>query len=165
MTVILPRARMGTVERYAAACGLVAAGLVVGAAAALAGGHAWVSLLIGAAAGLGLALMPARGLEYRLGPRSLEINSLVLPLDEIASVRAVRLQGVVVYPGITLPGFWYGRAWAPHLGRVLLRGSIGLGQGVLVTMTDGRRVVITPADAQGAVVRLQVHLHNARRGP
>lgn len=155
MVYIIPKAGMHPVERYTIVGGLTLFGLGVAAAAYLMGNSAFMITAVSLVSTLAVALNPAERLEYRSEPDGLRIGKLFLPYADIVNARVVRLDGTIVYAGLTLPGYWYGRAWSRRLGRFLIRGSTGLGQGVLLTMSDGRRIVLTPANPVSLVV--QVH--------
>lgn len=152
----IPRSPMSEPERYGSALGLAAAGVAIGGAAALAPEGLWVVLLIAAAVGLGLALMPGQRLRYRIEPAGIRVGRLLLPFEQISDARLVRLRHTFLLWGLCLPGFWWGAAWSPVLGRFHIRGSTGLGSALMLRTRDGQRYVITPADPLTLVVKLQV---------
>jgi hypothetical protein len=162
MVYIIPKAGMHRVERYTVAGGLALFGLGLAAAAYLAGNAGFVIAALWVIGTLAVALNPADHLEYRMELDGLRVGKLFLPYVDMTGVRIARLDGTIVYRGVVFPGFWWGRAWSRRLGRFLMRGSTGLGQGVMVTMADGRRVVITPAHPVNTVVQLQTLLHGQR---
>lgn len=158
MIYLIPKAPMQPVERWTAAGGLVllsfgalSAGLLAGNPAPLLA--AWAVLMT-----LAVVLNPADRVEYLLERDQLRIGGLYVPLEAIRNARIVRLRGTIVCRGLTLPGFWWGRAWSPGLGRFTLRGSTGMGQGVMLELKDGDRVVFTPRHPVQVVVALQVML-------
>lgn len=161
----IPKAPLSDPERYASALGLAAAGLVVGGAAALAPGNVWAVLLVAAAVALGAALVPGQRLRYQYAPQGLKVGREWIPFRSVRSARVVRLDGTLLVWGLSLPGFWWGTAWSPALGRVMLRASTGMGQGVLLGLADGRRCVITPADPVALVVRIHMLIGPQRLEP
>ncbi|HYF91707.1 MAG TPA: hypothetical protein VD969_05645 [Symbiobacteriaceae bacterium] len=167
MVYLIPKAGMHPVERYAVVGGLTLFGLGVAAAAYLMGNSAYMISALSVVSTLAVALNPADRMEYRVEPGALRAGKWVLPYREIAGARVVRLGGTVVYGGIVLPGYWSGRAWSRRLGHFLMQGSTGLGQGVMLTMMDGRRIVITPAHPTSVVVQVYslMRLNQERRAP
>lgn len=155
MTTTVPKAGMHTVERYTVAAGLSLLGLAVGAAASLMALPMLPVLAVSAAVGMTITLAPGARLRYRFGSTGLMIGSRYIPFERIAGARIVRTRGLVVFYGLTLPGCWSGAAWLPGIGRVDVAASTGLGQGVLLTLCDGGRLLFTPADPVALVVQLQ----------
>lgn len=158
MTYLIPKAPMHRLERWTAAGGLVLLSLGTVAASLLAGNPApllaaWAVLMTFA-----FVLNPADRVEYLLEPGQLRIGGLYVPLEAVRTARVVNLKGTLVYRGLTLPGFWWGRAWSPGLGKFTLRGSTGMGQGVMLELKDGDRLVFTPRHPVQVVVALQVAL-------
>lgn len=151
----IPRSPMSEPERYGSALGLAAAGLAIGGAAALAPEGLWVVLLIAAAVGLGLALIPGQRLRYRIEPAGVRVGRLLVPFEQITDARLVRLRHTILLWGLSLPGYWWGAAWSPGLGWFRIRGSTGLGPALMLRTRDGLRYVITPADPLALVVKLQ----------
>lgn len=164
MIYLIPKASMHPVERYTVVGGLALFGLGVAAAAHLAGNAAYMITALSLVSTLAVTLNPADRLEYRSEPDGLRMGSLFLPYAEVEGARVVTLGGTVVYGGLVLPGYWYGRAWSRRLGRFMMCGSTGLGQGVLLTMRDGRRIVITPAHPVSVVVQV-LTLRGRRTAP
>lgn len=162
MVYLIPKACMHPIERYAVLAGLILAGAGVGFAATLIPDGHVLATAVSLACVLALVLNPADRLEYRVEPEGLRVGRLHLPFAAMAGVRLVRLDRTIVYAGLVLPGYWGGRAWAPGLGRFRILGSTGLGQGLLITMQDGQRIVITPAHAVRVLVQLQVLLTTLR---
>lgn len=162
MIYLIPKARMHPVERWTTLGGLVFIGLAAGLAGVLLSQPALLTVTFSLIAALAVTLNPAEQLEYRVEPDGLRIGKLFLPFASLQGARVVDLRGMVVYAGLTLPGYWAGKAWAPGRGRFEVRGSTGLGKGVMLTMADGRRMVITPANPVAVAVQLQVMLHQRR---
>jgi len=156
MVFLIPKAAAHPVERYTSLGGLTVLGVGVVAAAYLVSNPAALFASVTLATTLAAALNPAGWVEYRLEPGGLRICGRLLPFPALADVRLVQLKGTVVLAGLTWPGCWYGKAWSPRLGRFDMRGSTGFGQGVLLTLQNGRRIVITPANPLEVVVRLAV---------
>lgn len=156
MTYILPKARMHPVERWATVAGVVLAG----AGAALAGAFLRLGPLLPPAMSLAclawLTANPAGRVEYRLEPDGLRIGERLLPFGALREARVVNLRGTILYGGAALPGCWWGRAWSRRLGRFTMRGSTGLGRGVLLVTARGERFVMTPLHPEHTVVCLQV---------
>jgi hypothetical protein len=156
MTYLLPKARMHPVERWAMVAGL---GLM-GVGAALAGALLPLGSLLPAAISLAcmawFAANPAGRVEYQFERDGLRIGEQFVPFYSLREARVVNLRGTILYGGAALPGCWWGRAWSPRLGRFTMRGSTGVGRGVLLVTADGERLVITPQYAERTVVCLQV---------
>jgi hypothetical protein len=164
MVYLIPKARMHPVERYSVIGGLVILGLATGLVVYAVNYAAFAPVLISLLATLALVLNPADQLEYRVEAEGLRIGRESVPFASVQDARVVRLDGMVVYRGLVLPGYWSGRAWSPRLGRFEVRGSTGVGQGVLLTLAGGRRLVITPANPVNVTVQLQVTIHQRRAG-
>lgn len=159
MTYLIPKASMHPVERWAVLVGLIllslgatAVGMVVDVAAPLT--TAWTLMVT-----LALVFNPADRMEYLLEPDGLRVGGMAIPIAALKDVRMVRLDGTLIYLGLASPGCWAGRAWSHRLGRFQIRGSTGLGKGVMLTLNDGRRIVITPREPVALVVHLQILLH------
>lgn len=159
---IILKAVMHPVERYTVAGGLVLSGFVAAAAAFLMGNPGPVITAMAVVSTVIMAFNPASRLEYRSEPDGLRIGKTMLRYADMVGARIVRLDGTWIYRGLALPGYWCGKAWSAKLGKFELLGSTGLGQGVLVTMADGRRVVVTPANPVGLVVQLQCSMRMTR---
>jgi len=155
MTDQIAKANMHAVERYAVASGLSLLGLAVGAVASLLPLPMLPAMALSAALGMTAALVPGARLRYRLSSTGLVIDRRHIPFTQIAGARIVNVRGLIVFRGLTLPGYWSGSAWLPRVGRITVAGSTGLGRGVLLTLCDGRRLLFTPADPVAIVVRLQ----------
>lgn len=164
MVSIIVKAVMHPVERYTVVGGLVLCGLGAVVAAFLLGTAAPVVTAASVVSTLVMAFNPAGRLEYRSEPEGLRIGKTVLAYADMVGARIVQLDGTWIYRGLALPGYWCGKAWSARLGRFQMLGSTGLGQGVMVTMADGRRVVVTPANPVGLVVQLQCAMRTARSG-
>ncbi|HYF81233.1 MAG TPA: hypothetical protein VD973_29305 [Symbiobacteriaceae bacterium] len=162
MVSIIVKAVMHPVERYTVVGGLVLSGLAAVATAFLMGSAAPVITAVSVVSTLVMAFNPAGRLEYRSEADGLRIGKTVLRYADMVGARIVRLDGTWIYRGLVLPGYWCGKAWSSWLGRFELLGSTGLGQGVLVTMADGRRVAVTPTNPVGLVVQLQCAMRGAR---
>jgi hypothetical protein len=162
MIYLIPKARMHPVERYSVVGGLAVLGLATGLLMYTLDYVAPIPVVLSLVTTLALALNPADQLEYRVEQDALRVGRLLLPFADLQNVRIVNLSGMVVYRGLVLPGYWVGRAWSRRLGRVEVRGSTGIGQGVMLTMADGRRIVLTPAEPVKVTVQLQVMLHQRR---
>ncbi|HWI60346.1 MAG TPA: hypothetical protein VNT75_00765 [Symbiobacteriaceae bacterium] len=166
MVYIIPKAGMHPVERYAVVGGLTLFGLGVAAASYLMGNSLYMITAMAVVSTVAVALNPAERLEYRCEPDGLRLGRrLFLPYAEMEAARVVKLDGAMVYAGLTAPGYWCGRAWSRRLGRFYMRGSTGLGQGVLITMAGGRRIVLTPAQPVTLVVNLQTVIRLRSRKP
>lgn len=161
---MIVKAAMHPVERYTVVAGLVLGGLASAATAFLIGSAAPVITAVSVVSTLVMAFNPANRLEYRSEPEGLRIGKTMLRYADMAGARIVRLDGTWIYRGLALPGYWCGKAWSARLGRFELLGSTGLGQGVMMTMANGRRVVVTPANPVGLVVQLQCAMRTARDG-
>ena len=157
MLRIIAKAKMHPVERYVAALGVAVMSIGAGAAAALGPRFAIWVITLGLVAGVLLAAVPGARLSYLLGDRALYAGRIRLDFRAIIDARVVRLGGTFLLGGLTLPGYWAGWAWSHRLGRFRMLGSTGLGQGVLITTSDGRRFVLTPANPVDLVVRLQMY--------
>ncbi|HLN62033.1 MAG TPA: hypothetical protein VK464_10830 [Symbiobacteriaceae bacterium] len=163
MMYILPKARMHPVERWAAIAGLTLAGLGAGVAGSLLPVAQLLPTALSLAVTAALVLNPTDRVEYRLEPEGLRIGGRLVPFAALGGARVVKLRGTVLYGGICLPGCWWGRAWAPSLGRFTMRASTGMGRGVLLTLHSGERLVITPDRPENAVVTLLTLMRQAPR--
>ncbi|MDF2630537.1 MAG: hypothetical protein K0R39_4368 [Symbiobacteriaceae bacterium] len=155
---------MHPVERLTVACGLALFGLGAVAASYMMGSAAPALTAVSLVSTLAVTLNPAGRLEYLCEPDGLRIGKMFLPFADMVGARIVRLDGTWLYRGVPWPGCWSGKAWSPRLGRFELRGSTGLGQGVMFTMADGHRIVITPANPVGLVVHVHLAMRGARGG-
>ena len=156
MIYLIPKASMHPVEKATVLGGLIIFGLGVVASTLLGADPAAVFTLVGLVATLSVVLNPAGRLEYQVEPEGLRVGARLVPFAALADAQLVRLSGTVVYGGITLPGYWYGRAWSRRLGHFVMCGSTGVGEGVLLTLSNGKRLVITPANPLETVIRLLV---------
>jgi|GEM_PF-4445310 len=156
MVYIIEKAPMRPVERYASIGSLILMGVACALAGYLLGDAKLAAVMVSVVAALGVILHPGDRLEYRVEADGIRIGRQFLPFRSMRGIRIARLDGTFITGGVAFPGFWYGKAWSRQLGSFFLYGSTGLGKGVLITLTDGRRVMITPARPVSVVVQLQV---------
>lgn len=156
-------ARMHPVERYAAAFAVTILSLGAGAAASLGPRFALAAVALGLVVAILAVALPGARLTYVLGDRAIYAGGTPLLFADMTDTRVAPLSGTFLLFGLTLPGYWRGQAWSRQLGRFRILGSTGLGRGVLISMADGSRWMLTPASPDDLVVRLQVHRYAAQR--
>lgn len=117
--------------------------------------------VIGVAAALIVALAWLPGLLwlYRVEPGAIRVRGPVgwisIPAQSVVQVEPVEFRITVRTFGLGGFGALYGWFWVEPLGNLRVYGGKSSGQGVLLTLGSGERILLTPKDLEGFLAYLR----------